>query len=255
MEIANLNLIIPDFYVGPLLQAAVNQAATPPLAAVWIPATYPSSDTYTNPSNVPVFDMRGTGSTNLAVAGGTPIVQSPGNTPANTIAPTANNVVGLTVTGTTGTGTPHIQDWNLSGGGAGSAAFLDSSGHFTVALDVTAANGILLAGAGAVQLGTGITKVVTKNAGSTTLYVGMLGGAAGTGNNYTGSATLQGGVSTLAGGTSGNTFVLGGDATGTSTTAAGNLVERAGGVTSASGVPGLIQQVSTFLKQAAEESC
>jgi len=66
-EITPLNVIIPDSYVGPNLQAAVNQATgvSPQTtkAAVWIPATYAGIDTYSNPSNIPVFDMRGTGST------------------------------------------------------------------------------------------------------------------------------------------------------------------------------------------------
>jgi len=65
MELTPLRLIIPDFYVGPKLQAAINDAADSTKAAVWIPASYPGNDTYTNPSNVPVFDMRGTGSTSF----------------------------------------------------------------------------------------------------------------------------------------------------------------------------------------------
>lgn len=69
-EITPLNIIVPDFYVGPNLQAAVNQAALSPKATVWIPANYPGNDTYTNPSNVPVFDMRGSGSVSFTTPPG-----------------------------------------------------------------------------------------------------------------------------------------------------------------------------------------
>jgi hypothetical protein len=68
MEITPLSLIVPDFYVGPNLQAAVNQAAQSPRASVWIPANYPGTDTYTNASNVPVYDMRGAGSATFATS-------------------------------------------------------------------------------------------------------------------------------------------------------------------------------------------
>src|ERR1700730_16444728 len=60
MQISSLNVIVPDFFTGPNLQAAINQASRVPKASVWIPANYAGSDTYTNPSGVPVFDMRGT---------------------------------------------------------------------------------------------------------------------------------------------------------------------------------------------------
>lgn len=69
-EITPLNVIVPDFYVGPNLQAAVNQAALSPKATVWIPANYPGNDTYTNPSSVPVFDMRGSGSVSFTTPPG-----------------------------------------------------------------------------------------------------------------------------------------------------------------------------------------
>lgn len=76
MELPSLNLIIPDSAIGPKLQAAVNQAkGTSPQtvkSAVWIPATYSGTDTYTNPSNIPVFDMRGSGSISFGGGGGTP---------------------------------------------------------------------------------------------------------------------------------------------------------------------------------------
>jgi hypothetical protein len=68
MEIPSLQLIVPDFYVGPNLQAAVNQAASSSRFVVWIPASYPGNDTYTNPANVPVFDMRSTGNLNFSPA-------------------------------------------------------------------------------------------------------------------------------------------------------------------------------------------
>lgn len=68
MEIPALNIIVPDFYNGPKLQAAVNQAATSPQGTVWIPANYPGTDTYTNPNNAPVFDMRSGGSTSFGAS-------------------------------------------------------------------------------------------------------------------------------------------------------------------------------------------
>lgn len=68
MEITPLSLIVPDFYTGPNLQAAVNQANLTPKAAVWIPANYSGSDTYSNPSSVPVFDMRSGGSISFTSA-------------------------------------------------------------------------------------------------------------------------------------------------------------------------------------------
>ena len=68
------------------------------------------------------------------------IVQVP--TTSQTIAPAANNIVGLTVKGTTGTGTPHIQDWNTSGGGAGSAASIDATGNLNAVGTISASNNL-----------------------------------------------------------------------------------------------------------------
>jgi len=71
MEIPFQSLIIPDAFVGPRLQAAVDQAANEPRhgqprGAVWIPSTYAGDDTYSNPQGVPIFDMRFPGSISFA---------------------------------------------------------------------------------------------------------------------------------------------------------------------------------------------
>lgn len=60
MEFQPLGIYIPDT-VNTTLQSCVNAAAKSPRGVVWIPASYAGTDTYTNPNNVPVFDMRGTG--------------------------------------------------------------------------------------------------------------------------------------------------------------------------------------------------
>lgn len=60
-----LGLYIPDG-VNSTLQSCINAAAINPKGAVWIPASYTGTDTYTNPSSVPVFDMRGSGSADFA---------------------------------------------------------------------------------------------------------------------------------------------------------------------------------------------
>lgn len=44
------------------LQAAINAAAIGPRGVVWILPNYPGTDSYLNPSNVPIFDMRNAGS-------------------------------------------------------------------------------------------------------------------------------------------------------------------------------------------------
>src|SRR6267142_197272 len=73
MEVTPLSLIIPSGTpgTGPNLQSAVNQAKATS-AAVWIPADYAGTDTYTNPNNVPVFDMRGSGTKTFGVTPNTP---------------------------------------------------------------------------------------------------------------------------------------------------------------------------------------
>jgi hypothetical protein len=71
MELNALSLFIPGDTVHTTIQSAVNAAHQAPGGAVWITASYTGHDTYTNPNSVPVFDMRGTGSTSFA-GGGTP---------------------------------------------------------------------------------------------------------------------------------------------------------------------------------------
>lgn len=73
MELPSLNLIVVD---GPLrgphttINAAVQAASVAPGAAVWIGANIPVSEEYSNPLNVPVFDMRGNGSISFGGGGG-----------------------------------------------------------------------------------------------------------------------------------------------------------------------------------------
>lgn len=62
MEFQPLDLFIPGDGLNTTVQSAINAAARNPRAAVWIRASYGGTDTYTNPSNVPIFDMRGGGS-------------------------------------------------------------------------------------------------------------------------------------------------------------------------------------------------
>jgi hypothetical protein len=61
VEIAALSLIIPGGNPHTTIQAAINVAAASPGAAVWIPSSYTGADTYVNPTNLPVFDLRGAG--------------------------------------------------------------------------------------------------------------------------------------------------------------------------------------------------
>jgi hypothetical protein len=61
VEFLPLGMYIPDSLQS-TLQACVNAAAQNPRGVVYIPASYSGSDSYSNPSNVPVFDMRGIGS-------------------------------------------------------------------------------------------------------------------------------------------------------------------------------------------------
>lgn len=56
-----MGLFLPDG-VNSTLQSCVNNAALNPRAAVWIPASYAGTDSYTNPFDVPIFDMRNGGS-------------------------------------------------------------------------------------------------------------------------------------------------------------------------------------------------
>lgn len=74
MEIPSLNIIIPDGpYGAPYssINAAIGGAATRPGAVIWIPPGYNPAETYVNPNNVPIFDMRGSGSVSFASTGST----------------------------------------------------------------------------------------------------------------------------------------------------------------------------------------
>jgi hypothetical protein len=63
------------------------------------------------------------------------LVKVPGTTAANTVAPTANSVVGLTIKGTTGTGTPHIFDITDSANAVQS--YFSSTGAFNTSLAIS----------------------------------------------------------------------------------------------------------------------
>lgn len=67
MEFLPLGLYVPD-NLQTSIQACVNAASKNPRAAVWIPASYAGTDTYSNPNNVPIFDMRGAGSISFGSA-------------------------------------------------------------------------------------------------------------------------------------------------------------------------------------------
>lgn len=71
MEFLPLGLYIPGDGLNTTIQSAVDNAARNPRAAVWINASYAGTDSYTNPSNVPIFDMRGGGSISFGSGGGT----------------------------------------------------------------------------------------------------------------------------------------------------------------------------------------
>lgn len=68
MELQELGVVTPT---GPQtnIAAAINAAKTAPGAAVWIPAWYTGTDAVPASPGVPVFDMRGTGSTSFAAGG------------------------------------------------------------------------------------------------------------------------------------------------------------------------------------------
>jgi hypothetical protein len=61
LEFLPLGLYLPD-NLNSTLQSCVDAAAKNPRGAVWIPAAYSGTDTFSNPSNVPIFDLRGGGS-------------------------------------------------------------------------------------------------------------------------------------------------------------------------------------------------
>lgn len=68
-ELASLNMIaLPDGRFT-TIQSAINYAANNPRAVVWINPYYAGSDSYINPSSVPIFDMRGAGSLSFASGG------------------------------------------------------------------------------------------------------------------------------------------------------------------------------------------
>lgn len=66
MEIASLNLYIVGAEPHTTIQSAVNAAARNPRGSVWIKADYAGTDSYTNPSAVPIYDNRGAGSITLS---------------------------------------------------------------------------------------------------------------------------------------------------------------------------------------------
>lgn len=71
MEFSTLQLYIPGDSLNTTIQSAIDAAARSPRGAVWINASYGGTDSYTNPSNVPIFDMRGGGSISFGAGGGT----------------------------------------------------------------------------------------------------------------------------------------------------------------------------------------
>lgn len=90
IEIQPLQIYLPDGVVNSTIQSAINAAGTNPRGVVWIQASYGGTDTYTNPKNVPIFDMRGGGS--LSFAGGGTV---------SSFATSFNNQTTLVVTGVT----------------------------------------------------------------------------------------------------------------------------------------------------------
>jgi hypothetical protein len=107
VEFLPLGLFIPD-NLNSTIQSCVNAAAKNPRAAVWIPAFYSGTDTYTNPSNVPIFDMRGAGSISFGSSG-----------TAAFYATTFSNQTSVTVLGSThnlGTADLSVTVWNSATG-------------------------------------------------------------------------------------------------------------------------------------------
>src|SRR6267142_2883442 len=58
MFLEDINAIVVGGSPYQFIQNAVTAAASAPFKTVIIPATYAGTDTYTNPSNVPVLDLR-----------------------------------------------------------------------------------------------------------------------------------------------------------------------------------------------------
>lgn len=99
MEFNPLQLYIPGDSLNTTLQSAVNAAGMSPRGAVWINASYGGLDSYVNPLNVPIFDLRGGGS--ISFGGG-----SSGGSFATSFA----SQTSFTVLGTThGLGTADVQ--------------------------------------------------------------------------------------------------------------------------------------------------
>ena len=194
------------------------------------------------------------------------LVRVPAATANNTVAPTANGVVSMTLTGTTGTGTPHILDINDST--STTQSYFDSTGALNTLKTITATtsgdtiNGLIINsgslssvtgysqgsgnftvnGTGDVSLGTGSGDVTIGNTTGTFQLASSGGLNVSTTGGLTGVATIDtisvsdtalgfaGAGAISAGGTSNLTLNAGGSGLvqigGTST---GN-VELAGGV-------------------------
>lgn len=71
MQFLPLAMIIAGSEPQTTIQSAINQAAQNPRAVVYIPPTYLGTDGYSNPSSVPIFDMRGAGSISFGGGSGT----------------------------------------------------------------------------------------------------------------------------------------------------------------------------------------
>ena len=71
MEFLPLQIYVPGDGLNTTIQSAVDAAGLPPRGVVWINASYAGTDSYNNPKNVPIFDMRGIGSTSFGGGGGT----------------------------------------------------------------------------------------------------------------------------------------------------------------------------------------
>lgn len=100
-------MYIPD-NLNSTLQSCVNAAATSPRGVVYIPATYAGTDSYSNPNNVPIFDMRGAGSISFGSA-----------PPVAFYSSTFTNIITYTVLGSThnlGTADLNVVVWNSATG-------------------------------------------------------------------------------------------------------------------------------------------
>lgn len=106
-ELLPLGIYVPDL-LNSTIQSCINAAARSPRGCVWIPASYSGSDLYTNPDNVPIFDLRNGGSLSF------------GSSSAVLFYATSfNNITSFTVSGAThnlGTADLSVTVWNSSTG-------------------------------------------------------------------------------------------------------------------------------------------